>query len=680
MKQKKESPHFLKVLIRTKMIENSVKYRPIHRLFIANRGEIAVRINRTAKKMGITTIGVITKSEPQTPADEEVFIEGDTLAQTYLNINAIIKAALSKKADAIHPGYGFLSENPAFAEAVKQAGIIFIGPTADVIRQVGDKTNARLLAQSLEIPVTKGFFGTVDEIYDQHKELPYPLLIKAAAGGGGKAMTMVASHSELEEKLNQAEREAERYFGDKTLLVEQFIRQPRHIEVQILADQYGNCIHLYERECSIQRRYQKIIEESPSPFLTNNLREKLTSDALKLCKNIGYENAGTVEFLVDKNGNHYFLEVNARIQVEHPVTEMVTSIDLVKQQLLIAMGLPLMLLQEDIKINGHALECRIYAEDPQNNFHPAPGKVLNVQWPEKSLARTDSWFEDSVEILPNFDPMLAKIITHAPTRLYAIDKMNRALQTTSLMGNKNNIWYLKSILENSEFKTGNVDTSFCETFKTPTLVITSIDSVIAAVLSWQFRAKPKNGNVWNEIGFYRLNKQAKYLINDQLVEVEYSKDVEQLSFSFKNEAYKAVSNIRIENNKIKLTLENNEFQFSYVITPNNELLLEKDTESWKVISYHHLSKNNGGRKNLNSNQSKINVIAPIPGKIIKVNIQEGQQIKAGDTLLMLEAMKMENNIEMPNDGIVKKIFIAQGDHVKANDLLVEIENTNKSTN
>ena len=423
------------------MIDKSVKYKPIHRLFIANRGEIAVRIHQTAKEMGITTIGVITKSELQTPADEEVFIEGDTLAQTYLNIDAIINAALIKKADAIHPGYGFLSENPAFAEATHKAGLIFVGPTADVIREIGDKTNARILAQSLDIPVTKGFFGTAEEIYKQKKELPYPLLIKAAAGGGGKGMTMVDSVHELEKKLKQAEREAERYFGDKTLLVEQYISQPRHIEVQILADKHGNCLHLYERECSIQRRYQKIIEESPSPFVTDSLRKRLTTDALKLCKEIGYHNAGTVEFLVDKDGNHYFLEVNARLQVEHPVTEMITSIDLVKQQFLIAMGLPLTLSQEDIKINGHALECRIYAEDPQNNFHPAPGKILSVQWPNESLARTDSWFNDSVEIHPNFDPMLAKIITHAPTRLYAIEKMNKALQSTLLMGNINNIWY-----------------------------------------------------------------------------------------------------------------------------------------------------------------------------------------------------------------------------------------------
>ena len=662
------------------MIENSVKYRPIKRLFIANRGEIAVRIHRTAKEMGITTIGVITKSELYTPADEKIFIEGDTLLDTFLNIEAIIEAALAKKADAIHPGYGFLSENPTFVEAAQKAGLIFVGPTAHTIREIGNKTNARILAQSLDIPVTKGFFGTVEEIYKQKQELPYPLLIKAAAGGGGKAMTMVESPKKLQLKLNQAEREAERYFGDKTLLVEQYINQPRHIEVQILADQHGNCIHLYERECSIQRRYQKIIEESPSPFITDSLREQLTSDALKLCKEIDYQNAGTVEFLVDNDGNHYFLEVNARLQVEHPVTEMVTSIDLVKQQLLIAMGYPLTLSQEDIKINGHALECRIYAEDPQNNFHPAPGKILSVQWPNESLARTDSWFNNPVEILPDFDPMLAKIITHAPTRLYAIEKMNRALQSTLLMGNVNNIWYLKSILEDNDFRAGNINTGFCETFIAPISAPTTIESVLAATLIWQFRTKEEVKSVWDEIGFFRISKQVKYLINKQLIEVNYNKENEQLSFSIDNEKYKTISTIRIGKNNIEFTLHNNDYQFNWVITPDNELLLEKDTENWRVIPQHYLPKNNVNKIHLDTNHNGTTVKAPIPGKIIEINIQEGDLIKAGDTLMVLEAMKMENSIQMPQDGIVKKILIAQGKQVVANELLLKFENIEKSIN
>ncbi|MFA7066572.1 MAG: biotin carboxylase N-terminal domain-containing protein [Dysgonamonadaceae bacterium] len=656
------------------MIDNSIKYRPIHRLLVANRGEIAVRIIRTARKMGIKTIGVITKFEPHTTADEEIFLEGNTLAETYLNVEAIIKAALAKKADAIHPGYGFLSENPLLAEASQKAGLLFVGPTAEVIRKIGDKANARRLAQSLDIPVTKGFFGTVEEIYKQKQELPYPLLIKAAVGGGGKAMIMVISPTELYSKLKQASREAERYFGDKTLLVEQLIHQPRHIEVQILADHHGNCIHLYERECSIQRRYQKIIEESPSPFVTEALREKLTSDALKLCKNIGYQNAGTVEFLVDKNANYFFLEVNARLQVEHPVTEMITSIDLVEQQLLIAMGLPLELSQEEIKIDGHALECRIYAEDPQNNFQPAPGKILSVQWPKESLARTDSWFHEPVEILPDFDPMLAKIITHAPTRSYAIEKMKMALQSTLLMGGINNIWYLKNIMKNSDFKAGRINTDFCEVFKAPIPAPTTIESVVAATLIWQFQTKPLTTDVWGEIGFFRFSNQVRYLINGKPIEINYQREEEHFSFSLKEETPKAVSNVLIEENKIEFSLDNKKLQFNWVITPDNELLLEREVENWKVMPHHQLPKNSANKNPLISNHNGAGVTAPIPGKIIEINIHEGEQIKAGDTLMVLEAMKMENHIQMPQDGIVKKIFIEQGNQVKANEILVEIEN------
>lgn len=663
------------------MIDNSVKYRPIHRLLVANRGEIAVRIIRTAREMGITTIGVVTKSDPYTTADEEILLEGDILAETYLNIDAIIKAALTKEADAIHPGYGFLSENPLLAHAVQQAGIIFVGPTAHVIQKIGDKTNARLLAQSLDIPVVKGFFGTVEEIYKQKHTLPYPLLIKAAAGGGGKAMILVSSSTELHSKLIQAEREAERYFGNKTLLVEQFIHLPRHIEVQILADHHGNCIHLYERECSIQRRYQKIIEESPSPFVTEALREKLTANALKLCRSIGYQNAGTVEFLVDQKSNYFFLEMNTRLQVEHAVTEMITSIDLVQQQLLVAMGLPLQLSQEDIKINGHALECRIYAEEPQNNFHPAPGKILSVQWPKKSLARTDSWFHQPVDIHPAYDPMLAKIITHAPTRAYSIEKMKMALQSTLLMGNVNNIWYLKSILENRDFNTGNINTSFCDNFEAPIPTPSTTEQVVAAILIWQFRTKPQSKNVWEEIGFFRFNKQVRYLINGKSFFVDYQREGEQLSFSLNEETSRSISNVLITDNNIEFTFDSIELQFNWVVTPNNELLLEREVESWKVVPHHQLSdrsvnKSTAAHNNNNNNNGMV-VTAPIPGKIIEINIKEGQLIKAGEILIVLEAMKMENSIQMPYDGIVRKILIAQGNQVKANEILVEIENIKK---
>lgn len=656
------------------MTNNKVKYRPIQRLLIANRGEIAARVVRTAKKMGITTIGIVTESEPQTTADEAVMIKGSSLVDTYLNIEKIIEAALFKQADAIHPGYGFLSENSSFAKATERAGILFIGPTADVIEQMGDKTNARLIAQSLNIPVAKGFVGSAEEIYSQKQKLPYPVLVKAAAGGGGKAMLMVASPTELHATLIQAQREAERYFGDSKLLVEQLIHQPRHIEVQVIGDNYGNYLHLYERECSIQRRYQKIIEESPSPFVTNALREKLTTDALKLCKQIGYKNVGTVEFLVDQEENYYFLEMNTRLQVEHPVTEMVTSIDLVEQQLNIAMGLPLSITQKEIKLKGHAVECRIYAENPQNNFQPAPGKISKVQWAHPNIARTDSWFDHPIEIQPQFDPMLAKVITHAPTRLYAIEKMKQALNSTLLMGNINNIWYLKNILNNSDFKTGKINTAFCEVFKAPQPHPTPMEAVVAATLAWQFKPSNEANNIWTKIGFFRITNQVKHLINNQLIEIQYQKRENEMSFSIKEGNFTTISDVTFEENRLSFLLDSIYFQFNWMENSKNELQLEREIERWKIVPFYQLASERGNKNSAKSTLNEAGIKAPIPGKIVAINIQVGEKIKAGDTLLVLEAMKMENKIDMPRDGIVKKIYIEPGKQVKANELLVEIEN------
>lgn len=661
-------------------IDQSIQYRPISRLLIANRGEIAVRIIKTARTMGITTIGIVTDLEQHTTADEKIYLSGDSVTDTYLNVEAVVNAALEKKADAIHPGYGFLSENPAFIEAVVKAGMIFVGPSAATVSKIGDKNRARELALSLKVPVTQGAYGTADEIYSQRETVVYPALIKAVAGGGGKGMIIVETENELYDKLHQAEREAERYFGNGALLIEQLIEKPRHIEVQILADSHGNYIHLYERECSIQRRYQKIIEESPSPFVDDMLRKKLTTDALKLCKAVDYENAGTVEFLVDEVGNHYFMEVNTRLQVEHPVTEKITGVDIVKQQLLVAMGLPLELRQDDIKIEGHALECRVYAEDPQKDFRPAPGHIVHVEWPDEQLARTDRWFDEQVEIHPDFDPMLAKVITHAPTRLHAIEKMKRALQSTLLMGNVNNIEYLKSVLSDKDFARGSIHTGFCNSFNPAPLQPLDINYVVAATLVWQLHSCTMNkSSVWNEMGFFRLNQQAKYTINGKLIEVTYEQQNNELHFSFDKETLQSITAIEKRKNSLLYTLDGLLWQFNWVTTSDDCLLLEKAAERWDVRPYHYLPRNTATKQmpELNGNGSMVR--APIPGKIIEINTQVGQHKKLGETLVILEAMKMENNIMMPYDGVVKSILIERGAQVKGNELLVEIENVNNKS-
>lgn len=661
-------------------IDQSIQYRPISRLLIANRGEIAVRIIKTARAMGITTIGIVTDLEEYTTADEKIYLSGDSVAETYLNVEAVVMAALEKKADAIHPGYGFLSETPTFIDAVVRAGMIFVGPSADAVREIGDKYRARELALSLNVPVTQGIYGSAKEIDSQRTSIIYPALIKAVAGGGGKGMIIVESENELSDKLHQAEREALRYFGNGALLIEQLIEKPRHIEVQILADSHGNYVHLFERECSIQRRYQKIVEEAPSLFVDDVLRNRLTNDALKLCQAVGYENAGTVEFLVDEAGNHYFMEVNTRLQVEHPVTEKITGIDIVKQQLLIAMGLPLELSQKDIKINGHVLECRVYAEDPQNDFLPAPGHIAYIEWPDERLARTDRWFDEEVEIHPDFDPMLAKVITHAPTRLYAIEKMKRALQSTLLMGNVNNIEYLKSVLSDKEFERGAIHTGFCNSFNPTPSQPLDIKYVVAATLIWQLHnCTESESSVWQDIGFFRLNQQVRYTINGKLIEVTYQQHDNELQFSFDKETLHCITAIVKKKNSLLYILNGDIWQFNWVTRSDDSLLLERGLEQWEVRPYHYLPRNTVSkhRPDLNGNGSMVR--APIPGKIIEINTQVGQHKKLGDTLLILEAMKMENNIMMPYDGVVKSILIEQGAQVKGNELLVEIENANNKS-
>ena len=368
--------------------------KKINKILIANRGEIAVRIMRTLKRLHIESVAVFADNDANAlhrrMADEAYPLGNGSLKDTYLNIQKIIDTALDSGAEAIHPGYGFLSENPDFAEACRQNNLIFIGPDADTMRLMGNKIAARQVAIENNIPVTFGLTGGFDEIIAQADTLPYPVLIKAAAGGGGKGMHIVRQKEDLKDELERASREAEKYFGDGTVFVEQYIENPRHIEVQILADHHGNIIHLGERECTIQRRYQKIIEESPSPTLNEEKQQQLLDTAVRLCKGIGYKNAGTVEFIVDKDLNFYFLEVNTRIQVEHPVTEMRTGIDIVEEQIRIARGKEIGWTQDMIQTQGHAIELRIYAEDPENNFLPTPGKVTAYHEPQGRGTRFDS--------------------------------------------------------------------------------------------------------------------------------------------------------------------------------------------------------------------------------------------------------------------------------------------------
>ncbi len=442
---------------------------PIRKLLIANRGEIAVRINRAAKELGIATVQVHSKADKDSLAvrlaDEAVDIGPPQAAKSYLNREAILAAAKATGADAIHPGYGFLAENAEFAAAVEAAGLIFVGPTAQSIRLMGDKVAARDAAAAAGVPTVPGSHGrleTPEAGYELVERIGYPVMIKAAAGGGGKGMRVCREEAELLNAMGQARVEAEAAFKDPSVYLEKYLDRPRHVEVQLMADSQGNCVHLWERDCSLQRRHQKLVEESPSPNISEKTRKRLCESAVRLAKQCGYVNAGTCEFLVDRDENFYFIEVNARIQVEHPVTELVTGIDLVKQQILIAAGEPLPFKQADVPQIGHAFECRINCEDPDHNFRPSPGKITDLRIPGGFGVRWDSHVRPGYSVPPNYDSMVGKLLAHGRDRNHAMAIMRRALDEIEVHGIATTVPLHRRFFRNPDFIEGRVDTTWVE--------------------------------------------------------------------------------------------------------------------------------------------------------------------------------------------------------------------------
>ena len=439
------------------------------KVLVANRGEIAIRVMRACRELGIETVAVYSEADRQAPhlrlADEAYLIGPPPSAESYLRIDKIIEVAKSSGVQAIHPGYGFLAENPSFPLACKEAGLVFIGPSAESIRLIGSKLTSRRMITEAGISVVPGTCEGVDsleELKEIASRIGFPLMLKAAAGGGGKGLRMVEGEEELASAYRATRSESQSSFGDATIYVEKYLDCPRHIEFQVLADQHGNYIHLGERECSIQRRHQKIIEESPSPMMTPELRKKMGEMAVRAARAVDYYSAGTVEFLVDNSRDFYFLEMNTRLQVEHPVTELVTGIDLVKAQLLIAEGKPLPWKQEDINQQGAAVECRIYAEDPDNNFLPSPGKILGLSIPAGPGIRDDGGIYEGYEVPIYYDPLLSKLISWGSNRQEAIQRMRRALQEYRIVGIKTNLPFLRKILEHPAFIKGEIDTHFIE--------------------------------------------------------------------------------------------------------------------------------------------------------------------------------------------------------------------------
>jgi 3-methylcrotonyl-CoA carboxylase alpha subunit len=652
-------------------------------ILVANRGEIAVRIMRTARKLGIITHAVHTPDEINAlhvkSADQAWELSGSTLADTYLNAGQILAIARKSKIPAIHPGYGFLSENETFAAACENAGIIFIGPRSETIALLGDKIKAREAAMLAGLPVLTGHSGTAGELCSGVASYEYPVLVKATAGGGGLGMRIVTSADKLPGAITATSREAQAYFGSNSVYIEQYLEDPRHIEVQILGDNYGNIIHLYERECSLQRRYQKIIEEAPSPSINKKTRSKVLDMAVKFARSLGYRNAGTVEFLVDRHGQIFFLEMNSRIQVEHPVTEAVTGLDIVEEQIVIAAGHKLRHSQDQVKINGHAIECRIYAEDPSNGFLPSPGRVTCYQEPSGEGIRVDPAFDGEGNVSSNYDPLIGKVTASGLDREESRRKMITALENYGIHGIKTNISFLLGLLHNKDFISINFSTAFCEK-NTGKIIMENVQNKNSG--SWQLAAagallatllRKKGGNpVWENLGYWRINNTLPFCFEGEELEAEIRNITESSYF---------------------IMINNEELRGKYSINGNgvdlragdniHRVFVSTDMEGKQVISYRgfeylfsrsdllrekdHMIPRPGDRS---SETGKI--FSPMPGKVISVNKVAGDIVKKGEVLVIVESMKMENSILAPSDGIIGDIAVTEGEFTDCSQPLASI--------
>ena len=636
----------------------------INSILIANRGEIACRIIRTANEMGIKTIAVYEEADSNATfvSMSDVAVK---LKNGYLDADEIVDAAKKTGADAIHPGYGFLSENSIFARKVIRNNIIWIGPTPHVIKVMGDKIKAKELAIKANVPTLE----KAESIKDS-KQLGFPLLIKAAAGGGGKGMRIVNNNNELKDAVAAAKREAKAGFDDERVFIEKYIKKSRHIEIQILGDQHGNVIHLGERECSIQRRHQKIIEESPSPKLDDELREQIGNAAVKLAKKIKYQSAGTVEFILDENTNEFwFLEVNTRLQVEHPVTEEVTGVDLVRAQINIAKNEYLELKQKDVEFNGHALEVRLYAENPNNDFLPETGKIVCYEPYKNKSIRWDSGVHKGYEVGTNFDPMLSKVISWAPNRTDACLQLAAALEKSCIGGVKTNKDFLVECIRHPEFLAGNTTSDFIE-IQSPNRkkVLNDHDKnnlMIAGAL-WISQTNIKNKNKLQFIKHSWTNGRLPH----QNISFQFENEIHQIKYSYINKESisileKNVEIISFDNEMLECVID--DIRSQYQIYRDEDRLFVFD--SFNDIQLKVLP------RFVDPNTSSIEggLLAPMPGKISEVLIKKDQKVKAGQSLMIIEAMKMEQTIKSPNAGKISKIMVKKGQQVENGESLLVID-------
>ena len=662
-----------------------------NKILIANRGEIACRVIKTAKQMGIKTVAVFSDADRNAlhvqMADEAVNIGPPPANQSYIDIEKVISAVKKTNAQAVHPGYGFLSENAKFAQSLSDIGVTFIGPPQNAIESMGDKITSKKIAQEAGVNTVPGYMGVIKdeaEALSISEKIGYPVMIKASAGGGGKGMRIAWNDSEVKEGFQSSKNEAASSFGDDRIFIEKFVTQPRHIEIQVLADTKGNCIYLGERECSIQRRNQKVVEEAPSSFLDEKTRRKMGEQACNLAKAVGYSSAGTVEFIVDKDKNFYFLEMNTRLQVEHPVTELITGIDLVEQMILVATGKPLSITQKDIKLTGWAIESRLYAEDPYRNFLPSIGRLTRYRPPAEikdkhSIVRNDTGVYEGGEISMYYDPMIAKLCTWAPDRAKAIEQMRIALDRFEVEGIGHNLPFLSAVMDHKKFISGKITTAFIaeeysEGFNGVDLNDDEITDLAACAAAMNRVAEIRRTKISG-----RMDNHERRVGDDWVVQiagkvflVNVLADTAGANVIFEDETSIRISGDWLPGKKLanmtagdkNLVIKINKITGGFRMrTRGADLKVLVRTPRQAELSKHMQEK-------LPPDTSKM-LLCPMPGLLVKIDVEIGQEVQEGQPLCTVEAMKMENILRAERKGVVAKINSSVGDSLAVDDIILE---------
>ncbi|SPH18523.1 Acetyl-/propionyl-coenzyme A carboxylase alpha chain [Defluviimonas aquaemixtae] len=663
------------------------------KILIANRGEIACRVIKTARKMGIQTVAVYSDADRNAlhvkMADEAVHIGPPPANQSYIVIDKIMDAIRQTGAEAVHPGYGFLSENMKFAEALEKEGVVFIGPPSPAIEAMGDKITSKKLAIDAKVSTVPGYMGLIEDADEAVKisgEIGYPVMIKASAGGGGKGMRIAWNDEEARDGFQSSKNEAAASFGDDRIFIEKFVTQPRHIEIQVLADKHGNYVYLHERECSIQRRNQKVIEEAPSPFLDEKTRKAMGEQACALARAVGYSSAGTVEFIVDGDKNFYFLEMNTRLQVEHPVTELITGVDLVEQMIRVAAGEKLPFAQKDLKINGWAIESRLYAEDPYRNFLPSIGRLTRYRPPAEAVAdhaivRNDTGVYEGGEISMYYDPMIAKLCTWAPNRAEAIEAMRVALDTFEVEGIGHNLPFLSAVMDHSRFIEGAITTAFIaeeypDGFQGVTLPQGQLRKVVAAAAAMNRVAEIRRTRITGRLGNHERHVGDDWVvaIQGEEIAVRIAADREGATVRFQDgTAHRVTSDWTPGQSLARLDVDGEAVVLKVDKIPAGQRIRTRGADlNVYVRTPRQAELARLMPEKLAPDTSRF-LLCPMPGLIVKISVEEGQEVQEGQALATVEAMKMENILRAEKKSTVKKIAAQPGASLKVDDVIMEFE-------